>query len=167
MARQRSRKRGDGGQGGGLSRRWTWLFVLALVAAFGAFVFEPMWRPLLAPAPLPPGEQVALGGRLYRQHCAPCHGPQAEGQQPGSPNGGTRADGTYIAPALNGTAHAWHHSPQQLFQVIRNGSPAADSPMRGWAGRLADREIEALLAYIRSLWPEPLRERYRGMHRMG
>jgi mono/diheme cytochrome c family protein len=77
--------------------------------------------------------------------------------------GGARPEGGYLAPALNGTAHAWHHAPDVLFRIVRDGSPAADSSMKGWAGRLGDGEIEAVLAHLRALWPEPIRERYRAM----
>jgi len=169
VARKRSRRgRGSGGgaSGHGLSKGWTWAIVLALVAGFAAFVLEPLWRPLLSRPPAP-GELLTLGASLYRQNCAACHGPDAQGQVAGQPMGGQRADGTYIAPALNGTAHAWHHAPGQLFELIKHGSPAPDSPMKGWAERMSDREIEAVLAYIQSLWPERLRARYRSMHNLG
>lgn len=170
--RAREQRRAQGGAGGppaagrGLSRGWTWALVLGVVAGFGAFVLEPVWRPLLSPAPAPE-VLAAEGARVYREHCATCHGPGAEGQVPAQHMGGRRADGTYIAPALNGTAHAWHHAPEALFRIVKTGSPAADSPMRGFAERLSDREIEAVLAWLQSLWPERLRARYRTMHDRG
>jgi mono/diheme cytochrome c family protein len=150
----------------GLPRSWTWALVLAVALGFAGFATEPLWRPALTPA-LPPHELAARGAALYQQNCAACHGPNAEGQVPGQPNGGTRPDGTYIAPALNGTAHAWHHAPQMLFKLVKDGSPAPDSPMKGWAGKMSDPEIAAVLAYIQSLWPERLRQRYRAMHDQG
>ena len=163
-------RQGDGADGrpgpaggAGLSRTWTWAAVATVALGFGAFVFEPVWQPRLFP-PLSAEALAAQGATVYREHCALCHGSQAQGQVPSQPNGGQRADGTYIAPALDGTAHAWHHPPQQLFQLVKQGSPAPDSPMRGFAERLSDRQIEAVLAYIQSLWPAALRERYRGLH---
>ena len=66
--------------------------------------------------------------------------------------------------ALNGTAHAWHHPPDGLFRIIERGSPAADSSMVGWGGRMSGEEIHAVLAYIQSLWPEQLRRRYEQAH---
>jgi mono/diheme cytochrome c family protein len=54
-----------------------------------------------------------------------------------------------------------------LFKLVKDGSPAPDSPMKGWAGKMSDPEIAAVLAYIQSLWPERLRQRYRAMHDQG
>ncbi len=105
-------------------------------------------------------ELIALGKGLFATNCAVCHGPGAVGENLQSVRGGRKPGGGYWAPALNGTAHAWHHPPDGLFQVIKEGSPAADSPMRGWEDRLSDREIHGLIAYQLSLWPEPLRLRY-------
>lgn len=164
--RQGNGNGGTAGPGRGLSARWTWVLLLGVVAAFAAFIFEPLWRPLVS-APPPPAELAALGETVYRTQCAQCHGAGAEGQVPGQHMGGQRADGTYIAPALNGTAHAWHHAPDQLFRLIKHGSPAPDSPMKGFADRLSDSEIQAVLTYIQSLWPESLRRRYRSMHARG
>jgi len=156
------RARTHGGQG--LSKGWTWALLAAVVAGFGAYVLEPVWAPVVrGPAP-PPAERLAQGAALFRQHCATCHGDRAQGQQPAQPMGGTRTDGTFIAPALNGTAHAWHHPPRQLLNLVRNGSPAPQSPMKGWGDRLSEREIEAVLAYVQSLWPPALLARYRRMN---
>ena len=159
-------KRGEGKpprKGRGLSAGWTWGLVGVAVIGFGAFVLEPMWRPMTAAQP-PREELVQAGAVLYQKNCAACHGAQAQGQEPGQPMGGTRADGTFIAPALNGTAHAWHHPPQMLHRIIKDGSPAPESPMKGWAGRMSDEEIDSVLAYMQSLWPPQLLARYRSMH---
>ena len=149
----------------GLSRRWSWALVLAVLAGFVGYLAWPAWWPLqrgAAPSPA----SIARGEQVYAASCAACHGVGAEGQVPGQPMGGTFADGTYIAPALNGTGHMWHHPPAQLLQIVRNGSPDPTSPMKGFAGRLSEPEIEAVLAYLQSLWPERLRQRYQGMHTM-
>ena len=31
---------------------------------------------------------------------------------------GVDDDGQRLPPPLNGTGHTWHHSPDQLFQII-------------------------------------------------
>jgi mono/diheme cytochrome c family protein len=80
------------------------------------------------------------------------------GQNPAEPNGGIDDNGRYIAPALDGTAHAWHHSDGVLFHWVKDGSEAKDSPMRGWAGRMTDGEIWSVIRYFQSLWPDKLRQ---------
>ena len=54
--------------------------------------------------------------------------------------------------------------PEVLFEIVKNGSLAGDSPMKGWKGRLKDEEIRAILGYILSLWPPDLRKRYGQAH---
>lgn len=105
-------------------------------------------------------ELIARGGGLFARHCAACHGIGAAGENPRYLKGGGKPGGSYWAPALNGTAHAWHHPPDALFKIIKDGSPAGDSPMRGWGDKLAGGDIHALLAYLQSLWPEAIRLRY-------
>lgn len=103
---------------------------------------------------------VARGEDLFAQNCAQCHGEKAVGENAQFVKGGTKPGGSYWAPALNGSAHAWHHPPDALFEIIKKGSPADDSPMRGLGDKLSDEDIHAVLAYLQSLWPEQLRKRY-------
>lgn len=145
-----------------LSKGWTWTLLLLLAGGFGWYLYWPAGSEGQVPTTVTPA-QVAKGETLFAQHCAACHGPEARGQVAAQPMGGVSDNGTYIAPALNGRGHAWHHPPEMLFDVIRNGSPAADSPMKGFQGRLHDRDIQAVLGYVFSLWPESLRLRYERM----
>ena len=103
---------------------------------------------------------IAQGERLFVQNCAVCHGQQAEGENTEIPMGGTKQSGGYLAPALNGTGHAWHHPPDMLFQIIRDGSAAENSVMVGWTGRMTDAEIHTVVAYLRSLWPPEIKGGY-------
>jgi len=105
-------------------------------------------------------EIIALGGRLFAQNCRPCHGDKAVGENPATPLGGWNKAGP-IAPALNGSGHAWHHPPRYFFHTIRNGSSMNGSRMIGWAGRMSDAEIVAVIAYFQSLWPEHIKDAYR------
>lgn len=107
---------------------------------------------------------IARGESLFSRNCASCHGNKAVGESPRNAKGGAKPGGGYWAPALNGTAHAWHHPPDGLFRIIEQGSPAADSSMVGWGGRMSGEEIHAVLAYLQSLWPEELRLRYERAH---
>jgi len=103
----------------------------------------------------------ALSGEaLFVTNCASCHGVKAVGENPAKLSGGEKEGGGYWAPALNGKAHAWHHPAEALFHIIKKGSAAQDSPMRGFEDRLTDDQIRGVITYIQSLWPKELRERY-------
>lgn len=131
-------------------------FILAAALA-GAVV--GLWKAKEAP-PAGPGVTPALlrrGEALFATNCSPCHGAKGIGQNPAEPNGGYDDGGNIIAPALDGSAHAWHHPDELLFSWIKRGSTLAESPMRGWEGRMSDEEIWAVIRYFQSLWPERLR----------
>ncbi len=94
---------------------------------------------------------VARGAKIYRAHCAECHGANAEG----APNWHAKgADGKYPAPPLNGTGHAWHHPASALKWTIREGTAKLGGNMPPWKDTLPDRDIEAVIAWFQSLWPE-------------
>lgn len=106
---------------------------------------------------------VALGQEVYRANCAQCHGPGLEGQ-PGWRR--RNPDGTLPAPPHDETGHTWHHPDKALFDYTKLGGqalapPGFKSAMPGYAGTLEDREIRAVLAFIKSRWPEPILERQR------
>ena len=108
------------------------------------------------------GDEIALGRALYDQHCAACHGANLEGapdwQRPGP-------DGRLPAPPHDETGHTWHHGDAMLFDYTRRGGQAFlddlgvrfDSGMPAFGDILTDAEIEAILAFIRSTWPEQIR----------
>ncbi len=108
-------------------------------------------------------EQVARGRALYANHCATCHGTRLEGQ----PNWRVRKpDGRLPAPPHDVTGHTWEHSDESLFKVTKQGvgpfvSPSYETDMQGFGGVLTDEEIWSVIAYIKSKWPESLRERRR------
>jgi mono/diheme cytochrome c family protein len=65
-----------------------------------------------------------------------------------------------MAPALNGTAHSWHHSPAYLFNYIKKGSMVGNSSMPAFGDELNRQKILAIIAYFQSLWPEAIRKMY-------
>lgn len=105
--------------------------------------------------------QVALGAGLYERHCASCHGANLEGQ----PNWRTRlANGRLPAPPHDASGHTWHHADRVLFDLVKHGVAAYagagyESDMPAYAGKLTDDEIRAVLAFIKSRWPAPIREK--------
>ena len=58
------------------------------------------------------------GEKLFAENCQACHGAVGIGE---APQFGKSLQG--LAPALDDTAHAWHHSDQQLQNTILKGSP--------------------------------------------
>lgn len=103
--------------------------------------------------------QRRRGQNLYAQHCASCHGAALEGQ----PNWRQRLpSGRLPAPPHDATGHTWHHPDRILFEITKYGverfAPAGyQSDMPAFAGVLGDDEIWAVLAYIKSQWPEQVR----------
>lgn len=105
-------------------------------------------------------EQVMLGGAVYQENCAECHGVALKGQ----PNWKQRLpDGTMPAPPHDDTGHTWHHPDQQLFDYTKLGGGAVvpapfKSAMPGFGENLSDQEIWAVLAFIKSRWSPRNRE---------
>ncbi|WP_083569831.1 cytochrome c [Nitrosospira sp. Nsp11] len=94
-------------------------------------------------------EKIKRGQATYTKNCASCHGPNGEATP------GWRipaADGRYPPPPLDGSAHAWHHSTETLETMIRVGSPGAGMP--AWDGKLTKQEIDDVIVWIKSLWPD-------------
>jgi mono/diheme cytochrome c family protein len=104
---------------------------------------------------------IAAGREAYYLHCAVCHGAQLEGQ----PNWRTpNPDGSLPAPPHDASGHTWHHPDRVLFDITRNGGasvapPGFPSRMPAYAGTLSERDIWAVLAFIKSTWPADIRSR--------
>ncbi|WP_375600364.1 c-type cytochrome [Devosia sp. Naph2] len=66
------------------------------------------------------------------------------------------------APPHDETGHSWHHSDQDLFTITKGGVgavvPGYESDMPAFDAALTDEDIRAVLAYIKSTWPERARE---------
>jgi mono/diheme cytochrome c family protein len=97
---------------------------------------------------------VVRGRDLYRAHCANCHGRRLEGQALW-----TLRDQFFHqrAPAHDDRGHTWQHSDQELLAITRTGRLAGmpddvTSHMPAFAGTLDDRQILAILAFIKSRW---------------
>jgi mono/diheme cytochrome c family protein len=100
--------------------------------------------------------QVALGARVYAEYCASCHGAELEGEPEWWVR---RPDGRMPAPPHDDSGHTWHHPDRMLFEITKHGierfAPAGyESDMPAFAGVLADEEIRAVLAFIKSHWGE-------------
>lgn len=145
--------------------------LILLVVLFGAAAVAVGWS-LLPSAPLGRADaanarQVALGTQVYRDHCASCHGANLEGQ----PNWTTRKpDGRFPAPPHDESGHTWHHPDDVLFGLTKSGlkpplAPAGyQSDMPAFGGVLTDEQIWAVLAFIKSRWPEKIRARHSSLN---
>lgn len=98
-------------------------------------------------------DQVAQGDILFQKNCAACHGQNAQGTTQWKT---TDADGNYPPPPLNGTAHAWHHDLTLLKSTVKQGGKALGGVMPGFEGKLSDDDIERVIAYFQSKWPDEL-----------
>lgn len=103
------------------------------------------WRHLTA-ASSPSTPAIRRGEKLFSANCQACHGEQGIGE---SPQFG--AEQPSLAPALDDTAHAWHHTDEQIKKTILKGLPDP-SRMKGWGDRLTEHDAEDLVAYMKSLW---------------
>jgi thiol:disulfide interchange protein DsbC len=96
---------------------------------------------------------VEKGNRLFQQNCASCHKPNAEGTPDWKQ---TNEQGQYPPPPLNGSAHAWHHDMETLRRTIREGGAKLGGVMPPFEQKLTGEEIDALIAYFQSKWPDDL-----------
>jgi mono/diheme cytochrome c family protein len=91
-------------------------------------------------------ERVATGEGVYATNCATCHGMVGE------------TPALLGAPSHAEDGHTWHHADRHLFEWILNGPPLAQV-MPGFRGTLSDDGVYAVLAYIKSKWPEDIQTR--------
>ena len=106
-------------------------------------------------------QQVARGAAVYARHCSACHGAKLEGQ----PNWQERLpSGRMPAPPHDASGHTWHHPDNVLFGITKNGlvpgkyaPPRYESDMPAFGAQLTDEEIWAVLAYLKSAWPDKIR----------
>ncbi|PTN11317.1 c-type cytochrome [Nitrosomonas aestuarii] len=98
-------------------------------------------------------DQIKRGESVFQINCEGCHGKNAEGTVDWrKPN----ADGKFPPPPLNGTAHAWHHSTAVLKKTILKGGPPEISAMPAWEGILTEQQVDDVVVWIKSLWPDEI-----------
>ena len=100
------------------------------------------------PAPLDVRE---LGERVYRQHCAQCHGEQGQGF--------ALANGEWAYPPLAGHRSVTQHSPANALHSVLHGgfslpAPGVEQPfgMPPFVLELKDAELAAVLTHLRTQW---------------
>lgn len=135
-----------------------WGFVLGamivlVIAAIGWLRLAPgnVSEPSFTPDPNL-SSQERRGFDLYVANCASCHG---------GPTGGGMMD---YPPRHNANGHTWHHPDCELKQIVRDGgdemtemmrrmmAPSNAPTMQAFRDRLGDEEIDAVLAFIKTMW---------------
>ncbi len=117
--------------------------------------------PMVAQAENTKNDQLKRGELVYKRFCSLCHGANLEGQK----NWRIRKpNGRLPAPPHDETGHTWHHADELLFGITKLGmippyAPADyKSDMPAWGDTLSDDDIWAVIAYIKSRWPEETRK---------
>ena len=155
--------RGPGGRDGPRRSRGRSYVLGALpLAALLALASSP--APANSPSPADPEDaaQVARGAGIYAEACASCHGADLQGQPDWR---APMPDGTYPAPPHDEEGHTWHHADGLLFRYTQLGGaealkdvPGVRSAMPGFGDTLSDQDIWDVLAFIKSHWPEDMRQ---------
>jgi len=96
--------------------------------------------------------QITEGKKVFSNNCAACHGSEGQGLTENWKK--SLPDGSYPPPPLNGTAHTWHHSKEQLLRTINTGGVPLGGVMPAFNDKLTDQEKEAVMAYFMSLWTD-------------
>ena len=98
---------------------------------------------------------IARGKIAYENNCVSCHMINLAGAKNWK---GVDEDGHRKAPPLNGTGHTWHHDDKTLHAIIKNGLAKLvknyEGKMMGFEDKLSDKDIDSVLAYIKSYWPK-------------
>ncbi len=103
-------------------------------------------------------DSIKLGKVTFEKNCVTCHGAGAQGLTKNWKQ--KLPNGKFPAPPLNGSAHAWHHSPKALLSTINNGGIPYGGWMPAFKDKLSEVEKQALLDYIYNLWPKSIQQKY-------
>ena len=96
---------------------------------------------------------IERGKIAYQNNCVSCHMINLVGAENWKD---VDEDGHRKAPPLNGTGHTWHHDDKTLHAIIKYGLAKLvknyEGKMMGFGDKLSDKEIDSVLAYIKSFW---------------
>jgi mono/diheme cytochrome c family protein len=100
---------------------------------------------------------IARGKIIYQNNCISCHQVNLVGVENWKD---LDEDGHRKSPPLNGTGHTWHHDDATLHNIIKYGLVKLvknyQGKMLGFEDKLKDKDIDSVLAYIKSFWPDDM-----------
>lgn len=111
-------------------------------------------------APLSDVDRVNSGSAVYKQHCASCHGANAEG----APNWQERdAHGELPAPPHNAEGHTWRHSDAELYKMVIKGwrdpfNRTKQLTMPAFGDVLSQDQVRTVITYLKTLWTSKQRQ---------
>jgi len=85
------------------------------------------------------------------ENCLACHGKEGRSTAQWWKR---LPDGSFPPSQLNGSAHTWHHPLAQLKRTIKQGGAQYGGKMPAFESVLSNEEIEQVIAYFQSQWPE-------------
>ena len=140
------------------------IVVILLLLGLGLYYRQFSTSEIVTNISLKPNDAptVNLGGSVYAKNCASCHGANLEGQF----NWRQRDSNGYLpAPPHDESGHTWHHSDQYLFLMTKYGieemiGKRYPNNMPAYKDVLTDDEIIAVLSYIKSTWPEQIKQQH-------
>lgn len=154
--------------------KWTLGAVAALIMAGGYWGYAqyvvPQAEAQTDLIPYKNAQVVAKGQEIYQANCAACHGDNLEGEENWKQ---PKSSGRMPAPPHDETGHTWHHNDELLFNLTKYGiarlsnNPDYQTDMPVYDGVLSDDQIIAVLAYIKSTWPEEIQQRHDQMNAGG
>jgi mono/diheme cytochrome c family protein len=108
-------------------------------------------------------DPVIKGEQFYNMYCVSCHGVKGVGERPEDKY--AQDEYGYVAPPMDDTGHAWHHTDEQLVGMILEGSPR-NPRMASFKQVLNESDANSLVEYIKSLWSPHIRENCQGPKHM-
>ncbi|KAA3661881.1 MAG: cytochrome c [Chloroflexi bacterium] len=112
--------------------------------------------------PVTSADEIALGKTVYAANCAACHGVNLEGEANWKQQ---NEDGSFRSPPHDESGHTWHHGDPTLVNSIVLGGARLNkmniggtSAMPAFGELLTDGEITAVLTFIKSTWPNDVRQ---------
>jgi mono/diheme cytochrome c family protein len=100
---------------------------------------------------------IARGKIIYQNNCISCHQVNLVGVENWKD---LDEDGHRKSPPLNGTGHTWHHDDATLHNIIKYGLVKLvknyQGKMLGFEDKLKDKDIDSVLAYIKTFWPDDM-----------
>ena len=96
---------------------------------------------------------IERGKIAYQNNCVSCHMVNLSGAENWK---GIDSDGHRKAPPLDGSGHTWHHDDKTLHAIVKYGLAKLvknyEGKMIGFEDKLSDKDIDSILAYMKSYW---------------